>query len=79
MTNDVYEKATEIQKQLDRFKTLRYMANKPFKRYFYKTTIFGMSTYDRSEVCLCDDGLTEVIREYCDKRIKELQDELEAL
>ena len=79
MTKETYNKAVEIQRKIDEFKALDSIAATYFKRYFYKTTVFGMSTYDRSEVCLCDAGLTEVIREYCGKRLKELRDELEAL
>ena len=79
MTNETYNKAKEIQMKIDEFEALRSIATKHYKRYFYKTTIFGMSTYDRAEVCLCDNGLTEVILEYCNKRLQELRDELAAL
>lgn len=79
MTNETYNKAKEIQEQIDRFETLHYIANKPFKRYYTKTIVFGITTYDNHETCLCDEGLTEVIRDYCNKRLQELRDELAAL
>ena len=79
MTKDDYIKASEIHEKIKEFQKLRDIACRFWKRYFYKTTVFGISSYDRSEVCICDEGLTEVIRDYCDKRIQELEDELDAL
>lgn len=79
MTNETYKKAEEIQKKLKDLDKLHYIACKPYKRYFTTLKSFFVSTYDRDEVCLCDEGLTEVIREYCDKRIQELKEELKSL
>lgn len=79
MTNETYKKAEKIQKKLKDLNTLYYIACKPFKRYFLTKKFLWLSTYDRDEVCLSDEGLTEVIREYCNKRIKELSEELESL
>lgn len=79
MTNEAYERAEVIQKKLKDLNKLHYIACKPYKRYWITFKSFFLSTYDKDEVWLCDDGLTEVIREYCNKRIRELRKELESL
>lgn len=79
MTNETYKRAEEIQKKLKDLDTLHYIACKPFKKYFLKKEFLCVSTYDKDAVCICDEGLTEVIREYCNKRIQELREELSSL
>lgn len=79
MTNESYKRAEEIQKKLKDLDKLHYIACKPYKRYFITLKSFFVSTYERDEVCLCDEGLTEVIKEYCNKRIQELKEELDSL
>ena len=79
MTNETYKKAEEIQKKLKDLNKLRYIACEPYKRYFITLKSFFVSTYKIAAVCLCDEGLTEVIREYCNKRIQELREELNSL
>ena len=79
MTNETYKKAEEIQKKLENLNKLHYIACKPYKRYWITFKSFFVSTYERDEVWLCDEGLTEVIREYCNKRIQELREELNSL
>lgn len=81
MTNETYIKATEILQQIKHFEKLKFIASRStgrYKRFHFGDSLF-MSSYDRKQVCLCDDGLTEVILEYCEKRIKELKEELESL
>lgn len=79
MTNETYAKVKEIQDKLDNLSKLRYIACQPYKRYFLTKKSLWISTYKQDKVCLCDGGLTEVIREYCDKRINELREELKSL
>lgn len=79
MTNDVYVKAEEIQKKIKEFEELRYITTKPYKKYGLIKKFLWISDYDKQEVCLCDKGLTELIRDYCDKRIRKLREELAAL
>lgn len=79
MTDQTYKKAKEIQEKLKELNTLYYIACQPCKTYFLTKTFLWVTIYDKDEACLCDEGLTEVIREYCDKKIKELREELESL
>jgi hypothetical protein len=79
MTNETYEKAKEIQKKIDDFRNLRYLATQGYKRFFLTKKFLWVSSYDKTSVCLCDEGLNNLIREYCDERIKELKEELKSL
>lgn len=79
MTNETYKRAEEIQKKLADLNKLHYIACTPYKRYWITFKSFFISTYDKNEVWLCDDDLTKVIREYCNKRIRELKEELNSL
>lgn len=79
MTDKTYKKAEEIQKRLEDLNTLHYIACQPYKKYSLTKKFLWISTYGKDAVCLCDEGLTELIREYCNKRIRELREELESL
>ena len=79
MTKNNYDRATEIHKQIKDIKELRDLCPLPYKKFTLIKSFLWMGNYNNRTMSICDDGLTEVIREYCDKRIKELQDELEAL
>jgi ATP-dependent Lon protease len=79
MTDKNYQRATEIQKQIKDLNDLHYIACKPFKKFFLIKKFLWASTYDGDAVSLCDEGLTEIIREYCNRRIRELRKELETL
>lgn len=77
MTNETYKEAEKIQSKLKDLRNLRRLICKPYI-CFAKEHIF-LCDCDRKEMCLCDEDLNEVVRDYCDKRIKELQVELETL
>ena len=79
MTKDKYDRATEIHKQIKDFQGLRDLCIFPYKRFTLTKRTLWMGTYNNNTLAICDEGLTEVIRDYCDKRIQELEDELEAL
>lgn len=80
MTNETYNKAQKIQDQIADFEKLHLIVAKPFQRYFLTTPKkLGISSYKGDSVTVCEDGLTNLIREYCDKRLQELRDELAAL
>lgn len=79
MTNEALKRAREIEDRLDDLSKLRYIACQPYKRYFLTKKFLWITRYEQDDVMLCDKGLTDVIREYCDKKIAELQKELEAL
>lgn len=79
MTNETYKKAEEIQKKLKDLNKLHKIACRSYMRYFIIRKFLFISNYDRDEVVLSDEGLTEIIKEYCDKRIQELKEELKSL
>lgn len=80
MTNETYNKAQKIQKQIAEFEQLNLITCYPYQRYFLvKPKKLAISNYNQDSVVLCDEGLVEVIRDYSSKRIKELRDELAAL
>lgn len=77
MTNETYKKAEAIQSKLKDLNQLYHLAYRPWIRFIKERT--WLSDRDRDEVCLCDEDLAKVIREYCKKRIKELEEELKSL
>lgn len=79
MTHDVFVKADDIYKKIEDLGKLRRIANKPYKRFRLSKKFLWIFNYDRTEAVVCDKGLTELIENYCDERIKELQEELEKL
>lgn len=79
MTDKTYIKAEEIFNQLKDLKNLRHITFEPHKRFCLRQKFLYIADFDETELCLCDEGLNNVIRDYCDKRIKELEDELESL
>lgn len=76
MTHDVFVKADDIYKNIERLRNLRRIANKPYKRFKLSKKFLWITNYDRTEAVVCDEGLTKLIENYCDERIKELQEEL---
>lgn len=79
MTRDVFVKADDIYKKIEDLKGLRRIANRPYKKFRLSKKFLWISDYTEDDIILCDKGLTELIEEYCNKRIDELQKELEAL
>lgn len=75
MTNETYKRAEEIQNKLKDLDNLHYIACQPYKKYSLKKNFLCISTYGKDTVCIS----TEVIREYCNKRMQELRKELESL
>lgn len=74
-----YKKAEEIQDKLKHYRKLRRICNCAYKRHILTRKFLWLSTYNQDEVVLCDDELTNIIREYCDKKIDKLEKQLEAL
>ena len=79
MTREVYVKADDLYGKIADFRKLRRIANEPYKRFRLRKKFLWMSDYGKTEAVLCDKGLAELITEYCDKRIKELQEEIDRL
>lgn len=79
MTGEVLGRANKIQEDIENLVRLRYMASKSYKRFKLVKKMLWMSDYEEIQVVVCDEGLTNLIKEYCDKRIKELHEELKQL
>ena len=79
MTKIEYKKAEEIYGKLKEFRKLRSICSYPYKKYALTKKFLWLSPYARDEVVLCDDELTKLIYEYCNKKISELEKELDAL
>lgn len=80
MTNEVLKKANDIKNKINEFDKLRLIASKPYKKFtLSKRERLFISDYDEFQMVICDKGLAELIEEYCNKRIKELNEELERL
>ncbi len=79
MTHDVFVKADDIYKKIEDFKKLKRIANRPYKRFKLSSNLLWIYNYEKTEAVVCDKGLTELIEEYCNKRIEELQEELKKL
>lgn len=79
MNKIIYKKAEEIYGKLKEFRKLRGICSYSYKKYALTKKFLWLSPYAREEVVLCDDELTKLIYEYCDKKINELEKQLEAL
>ena len=79
MTIVTYKKAEKIHEELNDYRKLRRMCDYAYKKHILMKKFLWWSTYREDEVVLCDDELTKIVREYCDKKINELEKQLEAL
>ena len=79
MTIVAYKKAEEIHDKLNDYRKLRMICDCAYKKHILTKKFLWLSTYKQDEVVLCDNELTKIIREYCDKKIDELEKKLEAL
>lgn len=74
------EKANEISRQIDTLQDLRRACFKPYLHIFpTKHRINNLVIQDDHTVVIAEKGLSELIIRYCDRRIEELQSDLEAL
>lgn len=79
MNIGIYKKAKKIHDEIEEYRKLRSICNCAHKRYILTKKFLWLSTYNQNEVVLCDDELTKIIYEYCDKKINKLERQLEAL
>lgn len=79
MTKETYLKAESIQSELNKWKELYSITCKPYQKYSLIKKFLIITNYEETEAFICDRGLTELIREYSQKKIDELKKELEAL
>lgn len=79
MTKEAYLKAKEIYEELHKWKTLYGITLKPYQKYCLVKKILWITNCDHTEAIMCDSGLTQLIREYSEKKIDELEKELKEL
>ena len=71
MTEAQFKKAEELREQIHRFKDLRSMTLKPHLQFGRNRLL--VSTHDCMTVYIAEPELNNLVREYADKRIKELR------
>ena len=73
----IYRKVKKIQNELKRYYKLRSLCDCACHKYILTRNYLWSTTYvheyHQDEIILYDDELTEVIREYCDKKINNLE------
>ena len=80
MTNEVLGRANNIKDKIKDFSTLRLIARQPYQKFkLVKKLLWISDCHEDMKSVMCDKGLAELIEEYCNKRIKELNEELERL
>lgn len=79
MNIGIYKKAKKIKTEIEEYRKLRDICNCACKRHILTKKFLWLSTYVQDEVVLCDYELTNIIREYCDKKINKLEKQLETL
>lgn len=72
------EKANEINRQIKTLQDLRRICLKPYLTIWPINRSLAFKD-DYGNIIINEKGLNDVIIEYCDKRIKELQKEIEEL
>ena len=77
MTEAQFKKAEELRDQIRRFKDLRSMTLKPHLQFGRNRLL--ISTYESSTIYIAEPELNNLVREYADRRIKELEDEFQKI
>ena len=77
MTEAQFKKAEELRDQIRSFKDLRSMTLKP-NLQFGRTRLW-VSTHDSHTIYFAEPELNNLVREYAERRIKELEDEFQKL
>lgn len=74
------EKANEINRQIETLQDLRMACLKTYLTIIpIKRSRNNLAIQDGNSIIIAETDLNDVIRDYCDKRIAELNNELEAL
>lgn len=79
MTIVAYKKAEEIHDKLDKYRRLRRGCFDTYRKYILVKKFLWTTSYREDEITLCDKELSKLIEDYCDKKINELEKQLEAL
>lgn len=81
MNKEVLAKAKELEEQIGDYELISYIMSYPYQRYklFKKKPCIQHEGGTSTGIVITDPELTELIREYCDQKVKDLKQELEAL
>ena len=81
MNKEVLDKAKELEEQIGDYELISYIMSYPYQRYklFKKKPCIQHEGGTSTGIVITDRELTKLIREYCDQRVKDLKQELEAL
>lgn len=77
MTEAQFKKAEELLNQIRRFKDLKAMTLKPNLQFGRNRLL--VSTYESTAVYIAEPELNNLVREYAERRIKELEDEFQKI
>ena len=69
----IYRKVKKIHAELEKYRKLRNICDCTYKKYVLTKKFLWLSAHNQDEVVLCDDELTNIIREYCNKKIHKLE------
>lgn len=69
----IRRKVKKICIELKKYRKLREMCDCDCQRYILTKKCLWLSTDNQDDVILCDDELANIIREYCDKKINNLE------
>lgn len=81
MNKEVLDKAKELEEQIGDYELISYIMSYPYQRYklFKKKPCIQHEGGTSTGIVITDRELAKLIREYCDQRVKDLKQELEAL
>lgn len=79
MNIGIYKKAKKINAEIEEYRKLLSICNCAYKRHILTKKFLWLSDYYQTEVVLCDEELTKIIREYCNEKINKLEKQLEDL
>lgn len=75
-----YERAKEIEKQIETLEKLIKITSTSYNKFFLIKRFLFLSSWDQSDVVKIEDAeLRDIIRQYCRERITALNAELESL
>lgn len=77
MTKAEFKKAQELQEQIKQFEDLRYMTLKP-NLQFGRSRLW-VSTHSSNTIYFAEPELNNLVRDYAERRIKELEDEFQKI
>lgn len=77
MTNTEFKRAEELQDKIEQFKDLRSMTLRPYLQFGRRRLL--VSTTDSMTLYVAEPELNNLVREYAERRLKELEAEFKKL